>query len=92
MMIYVDDMFNGRGRGKLAGMWCHMWSDSGDEELIIFGNKIGLKSGYLQTGNPRFHHFDLREGKREQALRAGAEYMPLREWIKTHPLQIMKGN
>jgi len=80
-MIYVDDMFNGQGKGKLSGMWCHMWSDSGDIELVTFGRSIGLKPNWLQTQNPRFHHFDLREGKRNLALAKGAKYMPLKEWI-----------
>lgn len=80
-MIFVDDMFNGQGKGRLSGMWCHMWSDSGDAELVTFGRSIGLNPNWLQTGNPRFHHFDLREGKRNQALAKGAIYMPLRDWI-----------
>ena len=72
MMIYVDDMFDGQKGGRLSGMWCHMWSDDTDEELITFGKRIGLKESWLQDQNPRFHHFDLRENKRRQALEAGA--------------------
>lgn len=89
-MIYVDDMFDGQGRGRFSGMWCHMWSDESDEELIEFGKRIGLKESWLQTQNPRFHHFDLRKNKRNQALEAGAKYMNLREWIAIQREHIKK--
>lgn len=84
MMIYVDDMFNGQGAGKLKGEWCHMWSDDEDNELMMFARRIGLKDSWFQTHNPRFHHYDLRANKRKQALELGAQYMPLKTWINIH--------
>ncbi len=82
MTIYVDDMFDGQGKGWRKGFWCHMWSDSGDEELLSFAAELDLAPRYFQTKNPRFHHFDLRVSKRELALQKGATPLPLRDWIQ----------
>jgi uncharacterized protein DUF4031 len=82
--FYVDDTFVWTNGGRLSGEWCHCWTDGSDEELIAFGKKIGLLPSWLQrsTGTSgEFVHFDLRPRKRVMALKAGAVYMPLRDWI-----------
>jgi hypothetical protein len=79
-MIYVDEIRDYGPKGK----WCHMWGDDIDE-LHHFARGLGLRRDWLHlsrgiTGD--FHHFDLRPSKRELALQRGAEYIPLRNWIK----------
>lgn len=80
--IYVDDLFNWPSRDWRQGEWCHMWTDGTDADLVAFAASIDLKAEYLQTANPRFHHFDLRPSKRFEALAKGAKPMPLKDWLK----------
>ena len=73
MSVYVEPcMFHGWVlRGKPVKS-CHLQGDS-EEELLAFGAKIGLKPSWLQRkGDPIDAHFDLTEGKRAQAVAAGA--------------------
>lgn len=85
-MIHVDDMQGYPGKGR----WCHMWCDGPDEELHAFAASIGLKPEWAQLTSGTyadgsrwpFPHYDLRLSKRIEALKAGAQYMPLIEWIK----------
>jgi len=81
-MIYVDNL-------KMRGMHfcgkamesCHLISDSGDEELIEFAFKLGLKKSYMhksKSGN----HFDLIGRKREQAIEMGAKELIRKNEIK----------
>lgn len=76
MTIYVDDI-----QKYPSGPWCHMWCDGDIDELHRMADAIGLKRDWFQQKDARFPHYDLRPTKREAALRAGAQYMPLRQWI-----------
>lgn len=90
MTVYVDDMRE-YPIGNLRGLWCHMWTDEQDESgLHELARSIDIKRSWFQTGNPRFHHYDLRKSKRALALKYGAVYKPLHEWVREHPLQVLK--
>lgn len=79
MAIYVDDTFNYPGNGA----WCHMWTDGPNEELDVFAQSIGLRKSWAHVGGAmRLYHYDLRPSKRKAAIRAGAIYMPMREWVR----------
>ena len=82
MTVYVDDLFEWPANDWRKGKWCHMWTDSHEEELHALALSIGLKRAWFQVGNIRFHHYDLRPAMRNKALQAGAQYLPLRDWIR----------
>lgn len=84
MTIYVDDIFDYPPKGK----WCHLWSDDTEdvEALHQFAQSIGLKRSWFQISSGAsgpFPHYDLRPSKRLLALKKGAKYISLKEWIKT---------
>lgn len=71
-MIYVDPAGSAPGCCGRIVFCCHMFADS-VEELVAFAERIGLKRSWLQGTAPgKVPHFDLTEGKRWQALDAGA--------------------
>lgn len=85
-MIYVDEVREYHTE-KIRGLWCHMWTDDENEnELHSLAKSINIKRTWFQTSNPRFHHYDLSKSKRVLALKYGAVYMPLKEWVKAHPI------
>lgn len=56
-------------RGKY---WCHLTADS-LSELHEFADRLGLQRSWFQAPPKTPHpHYDLTEGKREQALKLGA--------------------
>jgi hypothetical protein len=55
-----------RGHGRKS--WCHLTSDTSEEELHEFAARLGLKREWFQGD-----HYDLTEGKRMQALKLGAQ-------------------
>jgi uncharacterized protein DUF4031 len=67
--------------GRITSRWSHMTADT-KEELIAFAERIGLKAAWFQTCKRSARcrppercvhwHFDVTEGKRLQALAAGA--------------------
>lgn len=71
MTIMVDDLFE-YSPGQL---WCHMASDTSEEELHQFAEKIGMKKSWFQLGgmSRTFPHYDLKPGMRARAIRGGAE-------------------
>lgn len=81
-MVYVDDPMSVGGK---FDMWCHLWADT-QEELEPFARRLALQPSWLQhsTGmyGEHFWHYDISPRKRAEALRKGAQYLPLREWIK----------
>ncbi len=81
MSVYVDDPLPIGGR---YDNFCHLWADS-DAELHAIALCLHLPRTWLQISRGRFGDFkayDVSPSKRALALRYGAEYMPLREWIR----------
>lgn len=81
-MIYVDEIHDYGTKGK----WCHMWADDIDA-LHMFAGAIGLKRGWMHESHGvsgDFPHYDLVPSKRRLALEYGAQFMPLKEWVKSH--------
>ena len=84
MSIFVDEI-----REYPSGKWCHMWSDEDDAILDVFALRLGLKLSWSHTSwgiTEPFYHYDLTPDKRVLALKYGAKYMPLKDWIEPrHP-------
>jgi hypothetical protein len=80
-MIFVDEI-----REYPSGQWCHMWSDASDYELDAFAvAALCLRTAWSHESygaSGRFYHYDLRPSKRKLALKRGAVFMPLTDWIK----------
>ena len=84
MTIYVDSVFIKAQVGNIRGRWCHLVSDAYDSaDLHDFARGIGLRREWFQFRNkgrtdpapPWLWHYDVTEGKREQAIAAGAEVL-----------------
>lgn len=92
MTIYVDEPQTWNPKFK---NYCHMWSslidtdwNAGVEELYQMAESIGLDSKYIQYSEAvsgRFPHFDLSPSKRAKALKLGAQFIHLTDWIKQRP-------
>lgn len=82
-MIYVDDpmpMINGRFKN-----YCHIWTDGSHMELNGFALRLGLRLAWARKKGgilKDFYHFDISPLMRERALKMGAEYIPLAEYVK----------
>lgn len=79
-MIYVDEIRDYTPKGE----WCHMWSDGDENELHAFAIVLGLQRSWVHRSrgiSGEFTHYDLRPSKRKQALKYGAQFKPLKEWI-----------
>src|SRR5215472_10054988 len=89
MAVYVDDanipatVPNGPARHN--SRWSHLFADTQDE-LHAFAERLGLRRSYFQPGKPRgdgspspFWHYDVTAGKRQQALRLGAQAVAWRD-------------
>ena len=83
MTVYVDDMyltkmgeFKRRGGGVMK--MSHMVADS-TEELIAMAEKIGVHRRWIQKAGTPWEHFDVALAAREQAVRAGAVPITMRQ-------------
>lgn len=79
MTVYVDDAKIPATVGRIKARWSHLFADTQDE-LHEFAASIGLKRAWFQ-GPPRhdpFWHYDVTEGKRQEAIRAGAQQV---DWL-----------
>jgi hypothetical protein len=56
---------------------CHLTTDGPLDELHAFAARIGLRRRWFQN-HPRAPHYDLTPGRRDEALRAGAVFVPVR--------------
>lgn len=75
MATYVDKMHRTKYNPKSAWNYhsfCHLTADS-TEELLNFGERIGLRKEWLQISNNGTPHFDLTLNKRKLALKYGAK-------------------
>jgi hypothetical protein len=82
MTVYVDDM-NLRadvpnGGRVVRGRWSHLYADS-EAELRAFGEKIGLRSEWIQHPGEIGAHFDVTMSMRQRAIKAGARSVTWRE-------------
>lgn len=84
MTIYVDSMFIPARVGNIWARWSHLVSDVYDSaDLHPFAQSIGLKRAWFQwhtkmsadPAPPWLWHYDVTEGKREQAIAAGAQVL-----------------
>ena len=56
MAIYVDDVRHNFGRMIM----CHMWSDTGEEELFAMADRIGVARKWIQRPpKASWVHFDI---------------------------------
>ena len=84
MTVYVDDARIPARVGRHDSRWSHLIADSQDE-LHAFAASIGLKRSWFQPGRPvagkpsHLWHYDVTDGKRQQAIAAGAVPVTWRE-------------
>jgi hypothetical protein len=83
MTVYVDDLgipaTVPNGQVRHASRWSHLFADT-EAELHEFAVRLGLRRSYFQEGKPAwFPHYDVTSGKRQQAVRLGAQEVPWRE-------------
>lgn len=87
MTVYVDDSSIPatvpNGRVSHTSRWSHLFADTEDELHEFATGKLGLRRSYFQEGKPAwFPHYDVTSGKRQQAIRAGAQPVTWRESVK----------
>jgi hypothetical protein len=89
MAVYVDDASIPatvpNGRVRHTSRWSHLFADT-QEELHEFAERLGLRRSYFQPGRPRgdgrpspHWHYDVTTGKRQQAIKLGAQPISWRE-------------
>lgn len=87
MTVYVDDWGQPatvrNGTRRHTSKWSHLFSDESDEELHALARRIGLRPEWFQDkddhGLQTHRHYDVTEGKRFAAIRAGAVPITWRE-------------
>jgi hypothetical protein len=80
--VYVDDWRQQATVGRIRGHWSHLFSDTSDEELHEFAQRIGLRRSWFQKADDPLQlrrHYDVVESKRLEAIAAGAEAITWRE-------------
>jgi hypothetical protein len=73
--IYVDDWRQQAKVGRHSARWSHLFSDSSDDELHAFAERLGLRRSYFQKADDPIQlrrHYDVTENVRKQALALGA--------------------
>lgn len=88
MTILVDEFRDYSGGRKVPRCFadgsCHMTTHVGGDvaELHAFAEKLGLKREWFQPGSTP--HYDLTAGRRADALRLGALFVPSKEqaWLR----------
>lgn len=82
MTVYVDDAYIPAKVGRHTSHWCHLFSDTSDEELHAFADRLGLRRSYFQLPDARLQtlrHYDLTRGMRFKAVSLGATEITVRE-------------
>lgn len=88
MTVYVDNFGVPATVGGRTSQWSHLTADT-REELHAFAALLGLRQSYFQTCTDKkscppdtcWHwHYDVTQGKREQAIRLGAKPVELTEF------------
>lgn len=69
-------------RGLPGRRWCHMVSDTSEEELHAFARRVGMRREWAQL-RPRASaaHYDLTPSRRARAVRLGAVEVTGRELV-----------
>jgi hypothetical protein len=75
MTIWVDELYDWKQDGSL---WAHMMSDTSNDELHTFAQRLGLKRSWFHNGD----HYDLKPSKHALALRYGARPCSKFELVK----------
>ena len=77
-MILVDNIetYTTRLRYK---EWCHMHSDTSEDELHDFASRLGLKREWFQS--KPYAHYDITPSKRQLAVKLGAQEVTPREGL-----------
>jgi Protein of unknown function (DUF4031) len=88
-VIYVDDFRVPATIGRHKSRWSHLVTDSPDiEELHVFARRIGLKrewfQEYTKVGHLYRPHYDVTEGKRTDAILAGATPVSVIELVNIY--------
>lgn len=80
MTVYVDSLMNHgwKMRGHSVKN-CHMFTDGNIEELHQMAEAIGMKRSWFQ--DKRIPHYDLREVRRNDAIKNGAVEVNRREAV-----------
>jgi len=79
--IYVDCARIPAKIGSIDARWSHLIAiPENTKALVKFGEMIGLKKSWLQTGT--IEHFDVTENKRKEAIRSGAIPINRKEYYK----------
>jgi hypothetical protein len=76
--VYVDDYRAPAEVNGISARWSHLLADT-DTELVAFGRRLGLRPGWLQHAGQPTCHFDVTDGMREKAIRAGAQPISIRD-------------
>lgn len=71
MTVYVDNMKMRAKVGSLDARWSHLTADTKDE-LHAFARSIGLQRAWFQDKPNGHWHYDVTDGKRNQAIFKGA--------------------
>ncbi|MFI6889936.1 DUF4031 domain-containing protein [Streptosporangium canum] len=85
MTIYVDDAYIPAKVRQHISRWCHLFSDTSDEELHAFAAQLGLRRSYFQkpNGSLQTHrHYDVTEGVRARAVALGAVEITRRAYVE----------
>ncbi|MFG2046178.1 DUF4031 domain-containing protein [Micromonospora sp. NPDC048935] len=86
MTVYVDNARIPARMGRITARWSHLTADT-VEELNEFAVRLGLLPEWFQTCKRPCHsrlpcthwHFDVVDAKRDEAIRAGAKAIDIRE-------------
>jgi hypothetical protein len=92
--IYVDDYRVEATVNGIKSRWSHLMAWPPDkEELLAFGEKIGLKKEWLQyPEKPARTHFDVTENKRALAIEHGAQQIRAQDFYMFIAISRVKMN
>lgn len=81
-MLYVDGLIKYETKLRFK-TWCHLVSDTSEEELHEFAQKLGLKREWAQL-RPKASaaHYDLIPSKRQLAILLGAKEVSSKELVR----------
>ena len=65
--------------------WCHMVSDTSEDELHLFALRIGLRPSWFHNG-----HYNLTVRKRREAVAASAVEVTARELVKRNCVSTLR--